>query len=321
MCMRAQRWMYLEVWRWGLFLAGVAPAYWLSEAVVHAASLLVETSLFNVHNAMLMAMAVSLRARTPASMPCGCCGTLLSGACTVASMCEFLALDVLLRLPEPWRAQSAKALDAAADEPARAARAAAGVAPDTLHAARTALRRQLPGRRRAAGARAGACKQRSRPRPLRRKIGVDYLNASREETTARHFLQCRWLWQDEHMLMHIEHGRRYDNKHGSLPHRPQLARTPGPKIQAGDPGAQWAWNTVLKVLLCLVLFCGTDLLKTLAAKSLARTFHKDAHFAKMQDALEKARRADYRLPVSPNRAGAFLCTDARPVQHRLAAQR
>jgi len=44
------------------------------------------TSLFNVHNAMLMAMAVSLRARTPASMPCGCCGTLLSGACTVASM-------------------------------------------------------------------------------------------------------------------------------------------------------------------------------------------------------------------------------------------
>ncbi len=96
---------------------------------------------------------------------------------------------------------------------------------------------------------------------------------------------------------------------------------PAKKNQAGDPGAQWAWNTVLKVLLCLVLFCGTDLLKTLAAKSLARTFHKDAHFAKMQDALEKARRADYRLPVSPNRAGAFLCTDARPVQHRLAAQR
>jgi len=96
--------------------------------------------------------------------------------------------------------------------------------------------------------------------------------------------------------MHIEHGRRYDNKHGSLPHRPQLARTPGPKIQAGDPGAQWAWNTVLKVLLCLVLFCGTDLLKTLAAKSLARTFHKDAHFAKMQDALEKARRAGLQAP-------------------------
>ena len=64
MSARAQRWMYLEVWRWGLFLAGVAPVYWLSEAAVHAASLLVETKLFTVHNAMLMAMAVSIRVRT-----------------------------------------------------------------------------------------------------------------------------------------------------------------------------------------------------------------------------------------------------------------
>ena len=44
---------------------------------------------------------------------------------------------------------------------------------------------------------------------------------------------------------------------------------------------------VFKALVCLALFCATDLLKTLAAKSLARTFHKEAHFAKMQDALEK----------------------------------
>ncbi len=53
---------------------------------------------------------------------------------------------------------------------------------------------------------------------------------------------------------------------------------------------QWAYNTVLKTLVCLALFCGTDLLKTLAAKSLARTFHKEAHFAKMKDALEKVPR-------------------------------
>ena len=44
---------------------------------------------------------------------------------------------------------------------------------------------------------------------------------------------------------------------------------------------------MFKALVCLALFCATDLLKTLAAKSLARTFHKEAHFAKMQDALEK----------------------------------
>ena len=44
---------------------------------------------------------------------------------------------------------------------------------------------------------------------------------------------------------------------------------------------------VFKALVCLALFCATDLLKTLAAKSLARTFHKEAHFVKMQDALEK----------------------------------
>ena len=56
-----QRWMYLEVWRWGIFLAGVAPVYWLSEAAVHAASVLVESQLFSAHNAMLMAMAVSIR--------------------------------------------------------------------------------------------------------------------------------------------------------------------------------------------------------------------------------------------------------------------
>jgi len=56
------------------------------------------------------------------------------------------------------------------------------------------------------------------------------------------------------------------------------------------PGVQWAYNTVLKTLVCLALFCGTDLLKTLAAKSLARTFHKEAHFAKMKDALEKVPR-------------------------------
>ncbi|KAK9844135.1 hypothetical protein WJX81_005562 [Elliptochloris bilobata] len=136
-----QRWMYLEVWRWGLFLAGVAPAYWLSEAAVHAASLLVETKLFTVHNAMLMAMAVSLR------------------------------------------------------------------------------------------------------RP-----------ASRLVRSALLILLFVVSFQDG-----IE--------------RPELV--------------QWGWNMVFKALVCLTLFCATDLLKTLAAKSLARTFHKEAHFAKMQDALEK----------------------------------
>ena len=64
---------------------------------------------------------------------------------------------------------------------------------------------------------------------------------------------------------------------------------------------------VFKALVCLALFCGTDLLKTLAAKSLARTFHKEAHFAKMQDALEKV------LPKPRSLAPACACTWVEPL--------
>lgn len=50
---------------------------------------------------------------------------------------------------------------------------------------------------------------------------------------------------------------------------------------------QLAYVTALKVLLCLVLLTGGNIVKTLVAKLLSSHFHKRAHFDKMQDALNK----------------------------------
>jgi hypothetical protein len=156
-----------------------------------------------------------------------------------------------------------------------------------------------------------ACRPRSCPRRLCKKV----VFMQREDMTANSLLQCKLSWEAEH----VERRGRYDDKHACA----AAGQYTRPETRRATLGcrAQWAWNTVLKVLLCLVLFCGTDLLKTLAAKSLARTFHKDAHFAKMQDALEKARRADPRPRMRPNCAGADLFTSAGAELHRLAALR
>ena len=50
---------------------------------------------------------------------------------------------------------------------------------------------------------------------------------------------------------------------------------------------QLAWSTVLKILICLILWSVADVGKTLLAKLLSSHFHKRAHFDKMQDALNK----------------------------------
>ncbi len=52
---------------------------------------------------------------------------------------------------------------------------------------------------------------------------------------------------------------------------------------------QAAWNTALKVLICIAMFFAAQLVKTVAAKLVARSFYKRAHFDKMQDALNKVR--------------------------------
>lgn len=44
-----------------------------------------------------------------------------------------------------------------------------------------------------------------------------------------------------------------------------------------------------QVLVCLVIAACANVLKTLAAKLLATSFHRQAHFDKMQDALSKVR--------------------------------
>ena len=54
---------------------------------------------------------------------------------------------------------------------------------------------------------------------------------------------------------------------------------------------QLAYVTALKVLLCLVLLTGGNIVKTLVAKLLSSHFHKRAHFDKMQDALNKVMHA------------------------------
>lgn len=44
-----------------------------------------------------------------------------------------------------------------------------------------------------------------------------------------------------------------------------------------------------QALVCVLIGAGANVLKTLAAKLLATSFHRQAHFDKMQDALSKVR--------------------------------
>lgn len=50
---------------------------------------------------------------------------------------------------------------------------------------------------------------------------------------------------------------------------------------------QLAYSLALRLLLCLALFAGGNVLKTLLAKLLASHVHRRAFFEKMQDALQK----------------------------------
>ena len=50
---------------------------------------------------------------------------------------------------------------------------------------------------------------------------------------------------------------------------------------------QSVFRTLARLLGCLLLFCFANVLKTLVAKIMASHFHKEAHFEKMQEALQK----------------------------------
>ena len=50
------------------------------------------------------------------------------------------------------------------------------------------------------------------------------------------------------------------------------------------------YHSIARALGCIVLFFFANLLKTLAAKVMATSFHTEAHFQKMQEALQKVMR-------------------------------
>lgn len=49
------------------------------------------------------------------------------------------------------------------------------------------------------------------------------------------------------------------------------------------------FRTLCRLLGCLLLFTFANVLKTLLAKIMASHFHKEAHFEKMQEALQKVK--------------------------------
>ena len=61
--------------------------------------------------------------------------------------------------------------------------------------------------------------------------------------------------------------------------------------QTWPPELLLTYQTVLKALLCLLLFCTADLIKAMLAKTVSGHFHTSLHFMKMQDALNKVRMA------------------------------
>ena len=156
--------MYLEVWRWGIFLAGVAPVYWLSEAAVHAVSVLLESQLFSAHNAMLMAMAVSIRVRL-GSAPCSYTWRMHAFYYMLRLVCITPEPGYIVQVVSVLRASlschtvpASQALVRDAQPGSSlgvSARAEAGITPHPRRAAHLAVCRQLPGWHRAPGARAG----------------------------------------------------------------------------------------------------------------------------------------------------------------------
>ena len=56
-----QTWLWLEGWRWCFFSAGFIPIYYISEAFVHVAELLVEKQLFTVQQALYFAVSIHVR--------------------------------------------------------------------------------------------------------------------------------------------------------------------------------------------------------------------------------------------------------------------
>ena len=63
---------------------------------------------------------------------------------------------------------------------------------------------------------------------------------------------------------------------------------------------QLAWASVVKLLICFILFSVANVVKTLLAKLLSSHFHKRAHFDKMQDALNKVTCLSSALQSSPS---------------------
>ena len=59
-----QTWLWLEGWRWCFFSAGFIPIYYISEAFVHVAELLVEKQLFTVQQALYFAVSIHVSRNT-----------------------------------------------------------------------------------------------------------------------------------------------------------------------------------------------------------------------------------------------------------------
>ena len=66
------------------------------------------------------------------------------------------------------------------------------------------------------------------------------------------------------------------------------------------------YHSIARALGCIVLFFFANLLKTLAAKVMATSFHTEAHFAKMQEALQKVC-----MPASAPDGTFKTCEDRR----------
>ena len=52
--------MYLELWRWALFIAGFAPIYYMAKLLVQGLVLGVEAKLFTTRQAMYYAVSIQV---------------------------------------------------------------------------------------------------------------------------------------------------------------------------------------------------------------------------------------------------------------------
>ncbi len=74
-------------------------------------------------------------------------------------------------------------------------------------------------------------------------------------------------------------------------------------------GVHNAYMVVVRLLGCTVLFCFANVLSALLAKIMATHFHKDAHFSKMNDALQKVKFLAALTSLPPLHA-CFVCPQA-----------